>query len=407
MRYKLYLTTTLIAAAALAVAALMHLGPWWLGGSVMAMMLSLCGLAVAVDKPLKAVQNGIYLLGEQDFASRLRPTGQADADRVIKLFNGMLDSLKAQRLRNLEQNSMMERLIAAVPSGVAICDLDGRIVQTNRAFDDLRCQRLIDTLEALPDDGTETLRLSEAQIYGCARLWFMDSGFRRRFYIMQPLTAKIVAAEKQVMHRIVRTIGHEVNNTLGSTISVLESLAQGVEAGSFEHSAIDSCRESCGRLVSFVQGYTSLVKLPAPQLQPVVLADELQRLMPQLRALASEGTEVCLEVQGEPATLMLDAHLMERVLINIVKNAAESIGTRGGLIHIGLAGSTLTVTDNGPGISAQAAAQLFTPFFSTKHPDRGLGLMLIAEILRGHGAAFSLATTVDTTFEIKFIHRFS
>lgn len=94
--------------------------------------------------------------------------------------------------------------------------------------------------------------------------------------------------------------------------------------------------------------------------------------------------------------------LIERVIVNIVKNAAESIGSRQGEIVIRLADNVLTVSDNGPGLSEEAAGKIFTPLFSTKHPDRGLGLMLIAEILRGHGAWFSLSTSERTVFEIRF-----
>jgi signal transduction histidine kinase len=91
------------------------------------------------------------------------------------------------------------------------------------------------------------------------------------------------------------------------------------------------------------------------------------------------------------------------VLVNVVKNAVDSIGTREGEIVISTDAHSLCVTDDGPGISAENASKLFTPFFSTKHQDRGLGLMLVADILRKHGAEYSL-TTVDThtTFAITF-----
>lgn len=100
---------------------------------------------------------------------------------------------------------------------------------------------------------------------------------------------------------------------------------------------------------------------------------------------------------------MLDPVLMQRVLINLVKNAVESIGGRQGHIRLRVEGKTLAVTDDGLGISPEAAQRIFTPFFSTKRPDRGLGLMLVADILRSHNAGFSLATAGgETTFLITF-----
>lgn len=100
---------------------------------------------------------------------------------------------------------------------------------------------------------------------------------------------------------------------------------------------------------------------------------------------------------------------MERVMINIVKNSIESIGAcPDGIVDIAVSSSSIIVTDNGKGISDEVSGKLFTPFFSTKRPDRGLGLMLITDILRAHSAHFSLSTshkTGLTTFSIDFCGR--
>lgn len=400
MRYKYYIALTFVAAAGLALTALLHLKMPWIVGSAILLLVAVSLLARAVNKPLRAVENGIYLLREQDFASRLRSTGQPDADRLVVMFNSMMDYLKAERLYNREQDQLLSQLIEAIPSGVAICDLDGNIVKTNSAFDHMTSPALLDALNSLEDDDTVTLRTGVSQIYGCSRLWFMDSGFRRRFYIIRPLTDEIVQAEKQLLTRMVRTIGHEVNNAMGSTLSVLESIADTLPTDSFEHSAIESCSTSCHNLVNFVQRYASLVKLPSPTLRPTDLTAELSRLLPQLQALAGSHITVTVSPSAPSTLVMADPTLLERVIVNIVKNSAESIGSRQGTITITIHDTTLTVSDDGPGINPQDADKLFTPFFSTKHPDRGLGLMLIADILRAHHATFSLATNITTTFTI-------
>ena len=98
--------------------------------------------------------------------------------------------------------------------------------------------------------------------------------------------------------------------------------------------------------------------------------------------------------------------LIHRVLVNAVKNSVESIGDAGGRIVIRTAPDILEVIDNGKGISDETAKMIFTPFFSTKHADRGLGLMLISDILRRHNATFTLITTPDrlTRLTIRFNH---
>lgn len=107
---------------------------------------------------------------------------------------------------------------------------------------------------------------------------------------------------------------------------------------------------------------------------------------------------------ADPAPVSADTTLLERVLVNAVKNSVESIGKAEGHIIIRSAGRVIEIIDNGAGISPENASRIFTPFFSTKQPDRGLGLMLIADILRKHKADFILATGDDglTRLRIEF-----
>ncbi len=356
-------------------------------------------------KPLRAVENGIYLLKAQDFGSRLRKTGQADADHVIELFNRLMDSLKKERLKNLEQDCFLAQLLQVSPMGIAICDFDGNIVQTNPAFDKIISPDFLAELQNLKSGQTEVVRQGSSQIFRCSRLSFMDSGFHRPFFIVERITEEISHAERDVFKKIVRTIGHEVNNTLGSVSSVLETLSDIHAAEPAVGAAIGSCRDSCAKLVSFVKAYADIVKLPDPVLADVNLAGELGTMMPVLKGLAPDNVTVELAVEGV-GDIRADMMLIGRAVINIVKNAVESIGARpDGRITLHVNGSRLHITDNGPGITDEVARSLFTPFFSTKCADRGLGLMLVADILRAHGARFSLSTdhvTGLTTFVIEF-----
>lgn len=408
MRYRVYIVLMVVLTVAVMVCAVGEGGTLWIVGLCVALLLVTALLAQAVHSPLKAVQNGMYLLREQDFSSRLRPIGQADADMIVEVYNTLIDSMRAERLKNLEQNRFLSQVVDASPLGVAICDFDGRIVQTNRAWEKMQSPRLAKAIDSIADGTTGTVRVADSLIVRISRLWFMDKGFRRRFILVEKLTDEIVAAEKQMFNTIVRTIGHEVNNSLGSVMSVLESLGEMHAGDALAVDAITSCSTSCANLVGFVRGYADIVKLPAPVPEPVDLNEWLMRLRPTLQALVT-GRGITLEMnlgEGE-APSRIDPMLMERVLVNIVKNAAESIGDeKKGVITVSLAAVTepdtpachlLSVTDNGKGISPEASKKLFTPFFSTKNPDRGLGLMLVTDILRAHRSRFSLSTSPETS----------
>lgn len=257
-------------------------------------------------------------------------------------------------------------------------------------------QKALDTVK---EGEIQTVRLEDALIVRISRLWFMDSGFRRQFILVEKLTEEIYQAEKNLFHKIVRTIGHEVNNTLGSVMSVLENMAVTHYDDRLTHDAIETSRNSCDNLVKFVKGYADIVKLPPLLTERNDINSWLKDISPLLYEIMPGNISLELHLPDSHLEIDFDQALMERVIVNIVKNAVESIGNRsGGKIEIAIDNRLrrLTVTDNGSGISPENATKIFTPFFSTKRADRGLGLMLVSDILHSHHFPFSLTTSGKT-----------
>lgn len=375
-----------------------------------AALISLFSAWRSVAVQLRTIETGTDMLKSQDFASRLRHVGIPEADRLVDFYNSLIDSMKAERLKVKEQDRFLSKLVEASPMGIAICDLDGRITSSNNMFRRLCTPLIFETLDSLGMEEQTTVRLSGNQILRCSRQYFMDRGFRRSFFLVEPLTDEIVKAETDVFHKIVRTIGHEVNNTLGGIVSVFESMAEIHKEDRDICDVLDSCRTSCLHLGEFVRGYSDVVKLPAPALEKVSLDRLAADLFPFLNSICPENISMSIErktgngnVTDSSVTVNLDPMLIQRVLINVVKNSVESIGGREGHIVLRTEGCSIAVCDDGPGISPEVAEKLFTPFFSTKNPDRGLGLMLISDILRRHNATFSLTTSGGvTTFLMTF-----
>jgi signal transduction histidine kinase len=149
-----------------------------------------------------------------------------------------------------------------------------------------------------------------------------------------------------------------------------------------------------GQLQEFTRGFADVVRLPPPKLGPCDLAVVAQAVATLLRPAAQElGTR--LEVAVEPAVppVQADRTQLEQALVNVGKNALEAAGP-GGRVVVRLTGRSgralLEVEDSGPGIPPEVAAQIFTPFFSTKEQGQGLGLTLVQEILRQHRCDFAL-----------------
>ncbi len=396
---------SLTAASLIAIAVLTFLGLY-------VFTYPLCGLALVsllmfyrvTEMPMRAVRTGMDLLRSRDYASRLRGTGQKETDEVVAFYNTIISDIKAERLKKLEQDNFLSQLVEASPMGIAICSLDGDIERTNPAFDSLASPALFATLVSLPLNGQATIRPDATQVLKCSKLSFMDRGFHRPFYLVERLTDEIVKAETTIFNKVVRTMGHEVNNTLGGVVSVLETLAA-VHADDTEMvAAIDSCRASCINLGSFVKGYSDVVKLPEPVPEPVNLNHFVSDSLPFLAEMLPDNISLEADLHDPAPIVNIDLMLIHRVLVNAVKNSVESIGEAAGRIVIRTAPGLLEIIDNGKGISEEVAAHIFSPFFSTKHADRGLGLMLISDILRRHKATFTLSTAPDalTRLSIKF-----
>lgn len=207
-------------------------------------------------------------------------------------------------------------------------------------------------------------------------------------------------------------MSHEVNNTVGGLTSALSTIsAIGVTDPEIAE-MLDSCCRRATSLGDFVSRYAAVVKIPAPQLGATDISQLLARAACFMQSVAaSQGVECTVDPGSGLPMVMADVALLEQALVNIVKNGAESVAGRpDGFVRVEAALSaegevTVTVTDNGRGLTPQSASLIFTPFFTDKPGGHGLGLMAVREILRGHGCRFTLATSPAdglTRFTIRF-----
>lgn len=375
-----------------------------------------------IVKPLHTIGTGMELLKEQDFSSRLSPVGESEADRVVSIFNRMMEELKNERLRLREQNHFLDLLIHASPMGVIICTFDEEISQLNpMALQILGIDKesalgrkliqldsiLAKELAAIPKNGTITVRLNDANIYKCTRSSFIDRGFPHPFFLLERLTDEVIKAEKKAYEKVIRMIAHEVNNTTAGITSVLDTVAQTL-SGEDDKTEIcelmQVCSERCFSMSRFITRFADVVKIPEPNVSWVNLNELVESCKHFMEGFcSSRNILIKLECVNFPL-LKLDAILFEQVILNIIKNSAESIGDTGEIVISTIPPCTLEISDTGKGIPQELETKLFTPFFSTKPDGQGIGLLCIREILNSHSCTFSLRTYEDglTRFRITF-----
>lgn len=376
-----------------------------------------------IVKPLNSIGSGMELLREQDFSSRLSPVGQYEADRIVNVFNRMMEQLKNERLRLREQNNFLDLLIKASPMGVILTTLDEDLSELNPMAQKMLGVRQEDVLGKkmneidsplaaelanVPKGETATVRLNDSNIYRCTHSSFIDRGFQHPFFLIESLTDEVMKAEKKAYEKVIRMIAHEVNNTTAGITSTLDTVEQALSAEEGMDDICDVmrvCIERCFSMSRFITRFADVVKIPEPTLTPVDLNDlafTCKRFMEGM--CADRNIKLRLEIDETLKEVKMDASLFEQVLVNIIKNAAESIEKDGEIIVRTLSPATIEVVDNGMGISKEVEAKLFSPFFSTKPNGQGIGLIFIREVLMRHGCTFSLRTYADglTRFRILF-----
>lgn len=378
-----------------------------------------------VVKPLQTIGNGMELLREQDFSSRLTTVGQVEADRIVQVFNKMMDQLKNERLRLREQNHFLDLLISASPMGVIILTFDGEISMINKAAlhfigasseDVVKNQQLKDIdspliheIEQLAQNSTETIRLSDSMIYRCSRLSFVDRGFAHPFILIESLTSEVIKAEKKAYEKVIRMIAHEVNNSVAGISSTLESVNEVLETINDTddlQEVMKVCIERNISLSKFITNFADVVKIPEPQTKLVDLNKRVGACKIFMENICrSRNIQLNMELCNEPIYVDIDISLFEQVIVNIIKNAAESIGENGNIyIRTSSSPLQLEIGDTGKGISKEIETKIFSPFFSTKPNGQGIGLIFIRDVLTKHKCTFSLRTYSDgiTRFKILF-----
>lgn len=365
-----------------------------------------------VINPLKSITSGMDLLREQDFSSKLLPVGQSDADKIVKMFNEMMQQLKNERLRLLEQNNFLNQLIEASPMGVILFSLDDKISLVNDAalrfmgFENIEevknktlnqiSSNLAIQLKKIPANHITTIRLNDSELYRCSRLSFFDRGFARQFILIESLTAEVFKAEKKAYEKVIRMIAHEVNNTVAGVTSTLTVVNESVGDKDLCE-IVEMCASRCINMSRFITNFASVAKIPEPHLLPTNINESIKSCAIILENMCqSKNIKLNIELCDEKLMAMIDIALFEQVIINVTKNSIESIESNGEItIRTAQEPARLEIIDNGKGIDADTEQKLFSPFFSTKPTGQGIGLMIIREILIKHNFKFSLSSYSD------------
>ena len=307
------------------------------------------GFALAVRErvvfPLQTLSNLLGALREGDFSVRGRSPRPDDAlGEVMREVNTLGSTLREQRLGAMEATTLLRTVMREIAVAIFAFDENQRLRLVNRAGERLLAapaERLLgQTAGELQMDvcldgpavtTLQTVFPGGAGRWGVRRTRIREHGLPLELVVISDLTQALSEQELHAWQRLVRVLGHELNNSLTPIKSIAGSLESIVARDPLPDDWRDDMRRGLSVIMSrsdslsrFIGAYARLAKLPRPQLQPLSVADCVGRAV-------SFETRLPVQVEAGPNfTIQGDPDQLEQVLINLLRNAADaSLTTKG------------------------------------------------------------------------------
>ena len=380
--------------------------------AVLAALTAVWSVRSRVAFRLRTVSNLLAALREGDVSFRLRSGGRGDPFRELALeLNALTDAIRHQRLDEVEATALLRTVLGEIDVAVFAFDMGRQLRLVNHAGERLLARSAASAtglsahelgLEVcLSGEPARTLALS---LPGGGGRWELRRGSYRHLgrphtlLVLSDVSRALRAEELAAWKRLIRVIGHELNNSLAPIRSLTGSLQRLVQQESLPEDwqedltaglrVIGSRAEALNR---FMGAYAALARLPEPTLTPVEVGSWVRRVA---------GLEVRREVTvagGPEVTVQADGDQLDQLLINLVRNAVDAAAQTDGTVEVRWFTDDhwlhVQVLDTGPGLPP--SANLFVPFFTTKPDGSGIGLVLCRQVAEGHGGSVTVVGRQD------------
>jgi two-component system nitrogen regulation sensor histidine kinase NtrY len=425
------LAALLVAPGLLSSGIFLWLQPWstqsmlvWLGAELLACVLIGIALHDHIVRPLQTLANVVGALREGDYSFRARLAVPNDALGELSLeVNALADLLARHRIGAIEATALLQRVVEEVDIPIFAFDPADKLRLVNPAGERLLQQPSLQLLGRRASElglqsslSCENETLVPLRFAGDARWFVRRSSFRQQgvphtLVVLSDVSRALREEERRAWQRLIRVMGHELNNSLAPIKSIAGSLSARLSATNLEaeqrqdfERGLSIIEARAASLNRFLQAYRQLAQMPPPVLQPCALSSLVKRVT------VLESRVHINVVPGPEITLMADPDQLEQMLINLLRNAAEAV--LGSSIPKQNAGVTrnqsalesdaqinftwkltdedviLTIEDSGPGL--MNPSNLFIPFYTTKPGGSGIGLVLSRQISEAHGGYIEL-----------------
>jgi nitrogen fixation/metabolism regulation signal transduction histidine kinase len=370
---------------------------WWILGRVLG----------PASRVLQALRDGVRGFKDHDFSLSLVVDRRDELGELVELYNAIGDVLREERRNLIQREMLLETVLESTPTAIVLTQRD-RVIFSNRSARELfavsgrlegksfgrileECPPALrevlesgrDALISLEPEGQRE-KQSEAEVFHVSRRFFEMNGQRHDLTMIKRLTPELRRQEVDIWKKAIRTMSHEINNSLAPIASLARSarlMTQNPEHQERLGPVLDIIEERSSHLRDFLEGYARFARLPTPRKEAV----DWQPFLAELRELFP------FTLDGDPPARpgRFDPSQVQQALINLLKNAQES-GSPAEEIRLGVeetaeGGVRLRVLDRGSGMSEEELKKALLPFYTSKATGSGLGLPLCREIVEAHG----------------------
>ncbi len=374
----------------------------------------------------------------QSFATSVEGSGFEELNTA---FSEVTKEFQKAKIEKEEHFRFLQTIIDHVGIALIAFNPDGHVELINNAAKKLlKIQRLhnIDDLEQISTGLAEKLgnispgdkdlvKLKQGD--DLLQLSIYATGFILRqqqliLVAMQNIQSELEEKEMISWQNLIRVLTHEIMNSI-TPIASLASTATDLlkddkeckvpqelnEVISDVGQAVKTIEKRSKGLITFIDNYRKLTRIPQPDFKIVQVRDLFERVENLLGdQIEKNAIQFKSEIDPESLSLTADPTLIEQVLINLCKNSVEAVhGVSHPKIKLkagsdGLGNPVIKVIDNGKGIAAEVAERIFIPFFTTKPEGSGIGLSLSRQILRLHKATIGVTSAPNqkTVFKLQF-----
>ena len=366
-------------------------------------------------------------------------------EELAEALSDITGEFRLLREKSAADSRYYQTILQHTATGILVIDYYGEIKLINKAMKKILGVSNIKNMEALGKRSAEMKEALSNMNPGDRTLLDLEATFSKKklsvfmtelklqesllkLFTIQDIQGELEENEMEAWQKIIRVLTHEIMNSvtpissLASTVScIAEDIESSVNRG--DAAAIDpedaadlsealtTIHNRSQGLISFVQDFRNLAIIPAPRFRILSIAELFRNVrMLMEHDIEDKGTRVSFSISPESLELTADPALIEQILINLIKNSTEhsrkdvkpvikvsaEIDNNGGI--------TISVEDNGKGITPEAIEKIFIPFFTTRPEGSGIGLSLAKQIMRMHKGFITVESEIDkgTTFTLRF-----